>query len=111
MGDAKGHLWLVSAGKSVGRCRSGWLDDSVVDQSVAVKAIGMLDESSGFVENLRKCSQALGAGDRNVLRSCGIVSVSCDPDGRGALLVESVRLRQVKAFTICSRSTRLVAFS
>lgn len=78
-----GFRWEVC-----GEMQDGSFDNSVVDQSVAVKATGLLHEHSGFVENLRKCSQALGASDRNVLRSCGIVSVSCDRDGRGALLVE-----------------------
>ena len=53
-----------------------------MDQTGAMNAICFVDKEDVFAENLRERSQALWAGNCNVLFPGRVMSVLRDPDGR-----------------------------
>ena len=53
-----------------------------MDQTGAMNAICFVDKEDVFAENLRERSQALWAGNRNVLLPRRVMSILRDPDGR-----------------------------
>jgi len=88
------------------------LDNCVMDQTGAMNALCFVDKEDVFAENLRERSQALWAGNRNVLFPGRVMSVLRDPDGASVPgCWKNCHSMWAVSCIICNKELRFVPFS